>query len=194
MKCVNHATVDAAYQCIRCRAPICVDCEQKLNGQSICDSCMGIRQERLAARLAAETRRVNYPGAVISGLAVTILFPLLWSQLAVSKGYGLSIGATLLGGIVGYSVVAGAGAKRGRPLQQMSAIMAVIGILLAHFLILLRTGKYTQLGMPDSGSSLLAAGYAFPSYLSSLQPWDGLFLFLGIAWAYWMPHVRTLRE
>jgi cytochrome bd-type quinol oxidase subunit 2 len=155
---------------------------------------MAIRRERLAARLVAETQQVNYAGAIISGLAVAIMFPLLWSQLALSKGYGLSVGATILGGIVGYAVTIGAGSKRGRALQQSSAILTILGILLAHFLILLRTRQYAELGLPDFGSDILAAGYAFPSYLSSLTPWNGLFLVLGVIWAYWVPHVRTLRD
>lgn len=155
---------------------------------------MAIRRERLAARLVAETQQVNYAGAIISGLVVAIMFPLLWSQLAPSKGYGLSVGATILGGIVGYAVMIGAGSKRGRALQQSSAILTILGILLAHFLILLRTQQYAELGLPDFGSAVLAAGYAFPSYLSSLTPWNGLFLVLGVISAYWVPHVRTLRD
>ena len=192
MKCVNHQTEDAAYQCYRCQSPICVDCEAKVGGRSVCLPCLAISRERIAARYLAETQHVNYMGAALSGLLAAAALACLGSQIALSMGGRLGLGAALLGGIVGYSVVIGAGGKRGRSLQQMSAILALLGILAAHFLLLLRTGGYTSAGITGSGSSVLDAAYAFPSHLSSLSLLDALFLAVGTAWAYWSPHARVL--
>jgi hypothetical protein len=192
MKCVNHPTEDAAYQCYRCQSPICVECETKVAGRSVCAPCLRLGRERIAARYLAETQHINYPGAVLSGLLAALALACVGSQIALSMGGHLGVGAALLGGIVGHSVMIGAGGKRGRPLQQMSAVLALVGILAAHFLILLRTGGYIGLGISGSGSSLLDAAYAFPSYLSSLSLLDALFLAVGTTWAYWAPHPRTL--
>jgi len=193
MNCVNHPTEDAPYQCSRCRAPICVDCETKVGGLSICLTCLNLSRERLAARYEAETRQVNYGGAIFAGLLAALVLAFIWSQIVVSLGYRAGAVATAMGGVVGYAVMSGAGGKRGRTLQQAASILTVTGFVCAHFLILLRTQEYAGLGLQGTGSALVAALYAFPSRLSSLKPLDGLFLVLGTIWAYWVPHVRQLR-
>ena len=191
MNCVHHPASDAPYQCSYCRAPICVDCERKVDGRSVCLSCLKLQEERVAARYLDETRNISHAGAVISGLLAALIFALLWSQLAVSSGLGLSVGAVTMGGIVGYAVITGAGRKRGRTLQQIGAILTIVGILCAHFLILMRAQAHSDYRVPDFGSETLSAAYSFPSYLSSLSPWNGLFLVLGVIWGYWAPHVHV---
>jgi len=193
MNCVNHPMQDAAYQCQYCQAPICVECERKLDGLSICVSCLTAKQERLAARYAAETQHVSWVAGAVSGALAGLLFALLWSQLSVALDWGLGPGAVVIGAVVGYSVMKGAGGKRGRALQQVSAILAILAVLCAHFLILLRTRGYAELGIPHSGSPAAAAAYAFPAYLSSVSLWDGLCFVLGAILGYWIPRPRVLR-
>jgi len=191
MNCVNHPDQDAPYQCSRCRCPICVECETKVRGESLCLSCRALREERLAARYEAETRNVSYAGAVVSGLLAGLMLAFLWSQLALSLKTSLGVGALVIGGVVGYSVMTGAGRKRGRALQQTSALLTVLGVVCGHFLIWVRLqiGQPTAPGGPSS--DLLSSAYTFPSYLGSLSPLDAVFLVLGTIWAYWTPRVRA---
>jgi hypothetical protein len=192
MDCAYHSGVDAPYQCYRCRKPICVDCESKRDGMSICLYCVAEIRQHIEAQYEAETRAVNYPGAVVNGSLVALGMGCIWSQLAVWSESGFSVGAVVLGGIVGYAVKWGAGQKRSPGLQQMASILALVGLVVANFLILLRTGGGSAVGAPSFDSAFLAALYAFPAYLSSLGLLNWLFWVLGVAIAYWVPHVRYL--
>ncbi len=188
MDCVNHPGVDAPYHCHRCHAPICVDCESKLSGASICRSCLGLIRGQIASRYQAEQYQVSYCGAFLAALAVAVAVGVAWSQVVVWTGYRPQFAAALLGGAVGCATYAGAGHKRGRSLQQLAAVMTLFGILLAHYLVFWRT-QFAGSPAAATGSPLLA----FPGYLSAnLDFLDWLFLAVGVAWSYWTPHVRTL--
>lgn len=190
MDCVNHPGVDAPYSCYRCHSPICVDCESKLDGASICPSCLALFRTQVAARYEAEQRNVGYCGAFFAGAVATSVLAAIWSQLVVWTGYPLEFFAGLLGGGVGYAVHVGAGNKRGRALQQLAASLALLGVMLGHYLIFYRTQFSGRLAVA-SGSPIVA----FPAYLSaSLDFLDWIFLIVGIAWGYWIPHIRVLRE
>jgi len=159
---------------------------------SICLNCVAEIRQRVQAQYEAETRAINYPGAFFNGSVAALGMGFLWSQLAVWGESGFSVGAAVLGGVVGYAVRWGAGQKRSPALQQTASILALVGIVLANFLILLRTGGGSAVGAPSFDSAFLAALYAFPVYLSSLGLLDWLFWVLGVAAAYWLPHVRYL--
>jgi len=179
MNCVNHPDEDAPYQCYRCRSAICVECESKTNGRSICPACLAQIRQRIAERYEAETRNVSYGGGVLGGVLAAAAVAFLWSRSIVWTGYRMEVGAAVLGAAVGYAVMLCAGEKRGHGLQQIASVIAVVGIVSAHLLIFLRTR---------------GAAYAFPEHLASLGLLDWLFLVLGVASAYWIPHVRSLPE
>lgn len=179
MHCANHPDEDAPYNCYYCRSPICVDCESKLNGPSICPKCLAQIRRRAAERRAAEIRDVNHAGAILCGALAAATAACLWSQLALWTGGRLPAGALVLGAAVGYTVILGAGGKRGHSLQQIASITALVGIVSAHLLTLLHTG---------------GVAHAFPQYLASLGALDWLSVALGVACAYWLPHVRSLPE
>ncbi len=179
MNCVNHPDQDAPYQCYRCQSAICVDCETKMNGRSICPTCMAQVRGHLAERYQSETRNVNYSGGALAGLLMAAGGAFAWSQFAVMSDSQLAVAAVILGGAVGYAVMLGAGEKRGHILQQMAAVLALVAVIFAYLLIFVRNRGVV---------------YAFPEYLASLVPLDWLFLVLGVLWAYWIPHVRSLPE
>jgi len=133
----------------------------------------------LAQRYESETKHVNYSGGAVAGLLVAAGGAFLWSQLVVMADSRLAVAAVILGGLVGYAVMLGAGEKRGHGLQQMAAVLALVGGVFAYLLIFVRSR---------------GAAYAFPEYLASLAPLDWLYLVLGVLWAYWVPHVRSLPQ
>jgi len=194
MNCVNHPDEDAPYQCYLCRSPICVECETKVRGLSVCLSCLARSRQREAARYEAETRDINYPGGLIAGLVAALAVAFTWSQFAVWMESRLAFGALLLGGLVGYAVMTGSGAKRSPYLQQIAAVLALAGTIFSWFLIFWRTQSAVYVRLFPGSSSLSAAVCAFPEYLSTLGLLEWLFLALGTAWAYWVPHVRLLSK
>jgi hypothetical protein len=179
MNCVNHPDQDAPYQCYRCQSAICVDCETKMNGRSICPVCMAQIRNHLAQRYESETKHVNYSGGAVAGLLIAAGGAFAWSQIVVMTDYQLAAAAVVLGGAVGYAVMLGAGEKRGHTLQQIAAVLALVGVVFAYLLIFVRSR---------------GVAYAFPEYLASLALLDWLFLVLGVLWAYWVPHVRSLPD
>ncbi len=191
MNCVNHPDEDAPYQCHRCRQPICVDCETKLGGNSICPACLAQVREQAGKRLDAETRNVNYPGGILAGALAAAAAGLAWSQLVVLTGHVIEVGSTVLGGVVGYAVMAGAGHKRGPMLQQIAAVAALVGSIFGYLLIFVRTPAAAHQVLVGA-ADLPSAVYVFPEYLTSLGALNWLLLALGVAWAYWVPHVRSL--
>lgn len=193
MKCVNCGKEDVIYTCFLCSNPICVQCESKLRGNSVCPACLDRRRERKAAEYEAETKHLNCPCGFLLGLLVAVVTAVAWSQVAVLTGGRFEVGALLLGGIVGYGVMKGAGDKRGYVLQQMASGVTLAGILLAHFLVLVRTQGHSYRQLSEGGSSLLGALCAFPGYVSELGLMAWLALAAGTALAYYIPRVRTLR-
>jgi hypothetical protein len=147
-------------------------------------------REREAARYEAETRDINYPGGLIAGLAAAIAAAVAWSQFGLWMESRLPLGAVGLGGLVGYAVMRGAGGKRSPYLQQIAAVFALGGTVFSWFLTFWRTesAMYARLFPGSSGTS--AAFCAFPEHLTTLGSLEWLFLALGTAWAYWVPHVR----
>jgi hypothetical protein len=196
MDCVNHPGVDAPYNCFRCHAPICVDCETKLQGSSICRACFAHLRSQIAASYEVETRQVNYMVGLLVGIVGAVVAASVWSQLVMwssspSSTWHMEFMAVAVGGGIGYAVRMGAGDKRGRALQQIAAVLALFGILFGYYLIYYRTGQAGELAGPGFGSALIA----FPSYLSGkLGVLEWVFLALGVIWAYWIPHVRTVPE
>jgi len=194
MNCVNHPDEDAPYQCYLCRSPICVECETKVRGLSVCVDCLAKLRQREAARYEAETRDINYPGALVLGLVAALAAAFAWSQFAVWVDSRLPVAALLLGGLVGYAVMAGAGGKRSPYLQQMGAVLALGGTILSWFLIFWRTQSAAYVKLFPGSSELSAAVCAFPEYVAALGALEWLSLALGAVWAYWVPHVRSLSK
>ena len=192
MNCVNHPDEDAPYQCYLCRSPICVECETKVRGLSVCLSCLAKSRQRAAAQYEAETRNINYPGGLIAGLVAALAVAFAWSQYAVWMGNRLALGAVVLGGLVGYAVMTGSGAKRSRYLQQTAAVLALAGAIFSWFLIFWRTQSAAYVRLLPGSSGFSAAVCAFPEYISTLGFLEWLCLALGTVWAYWVPHTRSL--
>ena len=193
MRCVIHRDEDALFNCYLCKSAICVDCESKLNGRSVCPICLERLRQRKAAEIEAETKRLNCPCACVMGLLAAGAAAFAWSQIALLTGRRLDAAAVVLGALVAYAVMKGAGGKRGHSLQQAASILALAGILLGYFLVFVRTQPDAYSQISGAGSELLGAFYAFPGYLSGLGLVGLAFLALGVGLAYYLPRPRQAR-
>ncbi|MFB3882719.1 MAG: B-box zinc finger protein [Armatimonadota bacterium] len=191
MRCIIHRDEDALFNCYLCKSAICVDCESKLNGRSICPICLERLRERKVAEIEAETRDLNCPRACIVGLVAAGVTAFAWSQVALLTGSRLDPAAVVLGALVAYAVMKGAGGKRGYSLQQAASGLALGGILLGYFLVFVRTQPEAYARLSGAGSELLGALYAFPGYLGGLGFLGFLCLAAGVGLAYYLPHPRT---
>ncbi|MFB3883139.1 MAG: B-box zinc finger protein [Armatimonadota bacterium] len=192
MRCAIHKDRDALFNCYLCKNPICVDCESKLRGQSICATCLGRIRGRKAAEIEAETKHLNVPSACAMGAVAAGLGAFAWSQFVLMTSRPLDILAVVLGALVAYGVMKGAGGKRGDNLQQISSVLALGSILIGHFLILVRARSTAYAGVSAGGAEFLGALYAFPGYLSEMGAFGWVCLLAGTVLAYWLPHPRAL--
>ena len=156
MNCVNHSDQFAPYNCYLCKNPICPECESKLRGNSICPTCRNRLRQRVEDVYEAETQRLNCPCGFFYGLVAAAAAAFAWSQIALLTGGPFDIGAPILGGLVGYGVMKGAGEKRGRTLQEIALILAIVGVFLAHFLTFLRTQPQAYGRLSGGGPDVLA--------------------------------------
>lgn len=175
-----------------CNAPICADCERKYQGRSVCVNCLARLAQRTAARYRAETERVSYGGALFWGVTAAGATAFAWSQFAVMTDSRLAVAAVVLGGMVGYAVMWGAGEKRGHALQQIACTTALVGIVVGYFLVFLRCEVAAYSSLSGGQSDFMGAMYGFPGYLSELGFLDWLLLALGVMLAYWVPHARRV--
>ena len=193
MRCIGCHTDNTIYNCYLCRNPICVDCESKLHGNSICPSCRQRLREQKAAAIRKESQDVNCPCGFLFGLVAAVATAIAWSQMAVFTSGEFALGPLLMGGMVGFGVMHGAGQKRGYTLQQIAFLLTLVGIILGFFLVFWRTqgGSYASL---SAGSSLSGALYAFPAHLSEVGGFSWLTAVVGVGLAYYLPHVRAVPE
>jgi hypothetical protein len=148
-------------------------------------------EQEIAARYEEETRHINYTGGFIGGLLAAVGGAVGWSQLAVSFRSRLDVAGLVVGALVGYCVMTGAGGKRGRVLQQTAAVLALLGIILGYLFVSMRTQPASHRVLSGTGSAVLGALYALPDYLASMGLLGWLLLVAGVAAAYWIPHVRV---
>jgi hypothetical protein len=190
MKCVNCPNEDVIYNCFLCSSPLCAQCESKLRGNSVCPGCLERLRQRRAAEYEEETEHLNCPCGFLLGLLIAVGAAVAWSQVALLTGGSFEVGAVLLGGMVGYAVMKGAGDKRGYVLQQIAAVLTLAGILFAYFLVLLRAEHQAYADL-SGDSPLFAALCAFPGYFCELGTLAWALLALGALLAYYIPRVRT---
>jgi len=190
MRCIGCHSDNTIYNCYLCRNPICVDCESKLHGHSICPSCRQRLREQEAMVIRKETQDVNCPCGFLLGMVAAVVTAIAWSQMAVLTRGDFALGGILMGGMVGYGVMHGAGKKRGYSLQQIAFLLTLVGVILGFFLIFWRTqtSAYSSLA---AGSSVTGALYAFPAHLGEVGGLSWLAALAGIVLAYYLPHPRS---
>jgi ABC-type dipeptide/oligopeptide/nickel transport system permease component len=195
MDCSLHPGVEAPHQCSRCGEFVCPACRVTVDRRPLCRTCLERVREQLGSRYLLETRHVNYPLGLLAGLVAAAGMAYLSAESAVWLGYRLPVWGAALGGLVGLAVKIGAGGKRGERLQEVAAVLALVGVAVGWFLTALLTAAAVAYGMGGSGVPLTDALHVFPTYLrSDLGLLDWVFLLLGVGWAWWLPHPRLVPD
>jgi hypothetical protein len=124
--------------CANCAAEIQGGHEVLLRGKgknspdiSVCFNCA----DELDRVLQAETEAPNLAAGLLAGLVAAALGSLIWYGVVAISEYQLGIIAVAVGWFVAQAVMFGAGRKRGRPLQLMSAIITLLAMALSEYLI-----------------------------------------------------------
>ncbi len=195
MDCAIHPGVDAPYQCHRCKEWVCANCEVKVEGRSMCRSCYANVHRQLAARYQAETRNANLPMGFLAAAAAAAVVAYVAARVDGAIGYRLPFTVALMGAAAGYAAVSGSGSKRGERLQKLAAVVTLVGAFVAWLLASVFMGASARYGATGFETPLTAALNTFPTYIQQdLGPLDWIFFLAGIAWAWWIPHARTIPE
>ncbi len=151
---------------------------------SFCRPCYEDLTERIQAAVQAQSRRINWAGALAGGIAGGAIGVLVWWGFTVVTNISFGLVAVVIGFLVGRGVVMGGGNKRARPLQAASVSIAGAAFFYATYLVnrtyILRYYREEEgvlAGMP------WIPGMGLFSQVISLD-W-GLFDFLFLAFVLW---------
>lgn len=183
---------------------ICQNCKTKVKGNlhkitdnkkylDVCEKC----RDSIMGEVEAQSKNVKYFPAILLGVVLGLVGAVLWFLSVIITKYELGIVALGVGFLVGYGISKGAGKKKSRNLQIISAIIALISILIGEYLI---TNHYAY-------QYLIQGGYAVKSYflnpvavikvtIDSIKSDPLTLLFWGIAvwFAYTIPKPKKLWE
>ncbi|MDP7180508.1 MAG: hypothetical protein QF824_04525 [Candidatus Woesearchaeota archaeon] len=138
---------------------ICSNCRTKLTGESkrvvtkeggiaeLCFKC----HEGIEKALHMESKDVNFPLALGLGLIAGIIGAFIWYGIVVLTQWQFGLIALVIGYLVGFGVMIGAGRRRSVSLQIMSGVIALGSILFGEVLI---TSHFVLQAMAEQGMKL----------------------------------------
>jgi hypothetical protein len=160
--------------------------------QVICPKCAD-EQERAYAE---ETTSPKLIGGLLAGLAAAVAASAAWFGVVALTKCQIGYVAVGVGIAVGLAVVAGAGGKRGLPLQIMSVVITLIAMAFSEYLIV-RYFLIVELGFEGMGFPLIQPVGVMLEYIGAGIESDPVtLLFWGIALlaAFTAPAKRKLRR
>lgn len=121
---------------------------QDSRGQSVClcPEC----KEKTNKVFEDETKNIKLSRAILFGIIAGAIGGVAWYLFAVVTGMEIGYISLGLGYLVGYGVYFGAGKKRGKKLQIISAILAILSIIVAEkFIFDHYLNEYIQSNLND---------------------------------------------
>ena len=92
MRCIGCKNDDTIYNCFLCKSPICVACETKLRGNSICPVCVARLRDKKLAAYKQECEYLNCPCGFLLGLVMAVATAIAWSQIALLTRSTFTVG------------------------------------------------------------------------------------------------------
>lgn len=188
--CCAKNDAKTARDCKLCGVPTCIYCRGLLNGTWICPPC----RDEIKARLDFErSTSADFPRAFVGGLALSVVFGILWGALTVVTKHEFSFVAIVLGIAAGFGVHAAARGKRGLPIQLAAMFSAMISIAVGIFAMSvyvynLGVGPGSQISVFDPRTIL----YFVSNPASFIGIGDIFFMLLAGAIAFIVPRPRVI--
>jgi len=124
-------------ECLKCKAVLSEEQEVLIKGRTrsedfiLCEDCAsGIEQ-----RFKEETQNPRFITAILLGLAAALAASFAWYGLVVLTDYQWAILAIAVSWLIAWSVMWGAGRKRGRWLQVISLLITFFTMFFSSYLI-----------------------------------------------------------
>ncbi|MDQ3366138.1 MAG: hypothetical protein M3680_11995 [Myxococcota bacterium] len=174
------------YPCSLCNARVPREHLRYVNAQPACRGCT----HQLLAELAEQRPAAkHYPLAFAGGLAGAIVGAAVWAGIAVVTDFEVGYVAILVGFLAGLGVRIAARTKRSLGMQLMASALAIVGLLVAKYMILAHVIVDLAKGEGVAVSYFDPRIFdVFPMALKEmLSPFDALWLILAVGAAYRVP-------
>jgi hypothetical protein len=123
-------------QCAECGTALAEGSEyHETDDGCFCHSCFGNLTGELQQAVTQSTVGINYPMAIVGGVAGALLGAVAWWGFTVVSNISLGLFAVVIGYACGKGVVILSGHKRHLNLQIISAAITVVGYVYASYLV-----------------------------------------------------------
>jgi hypothetical protein len=146
-------TDEPIIQCAECGTTLAEGQDrQETDGGTFCRSCFERLTHELQQALEAQGRDINYPLALIGGVAGAALGTLVWWGFTVVTQIAFGLVAVAIGFAVGKGVTMLSGGKRHQNLQVMSVVISILGFGYASYLV---NRTFIQRAFAEQGQELV---------------------------------------
>ncbi len=133
---IETSPVENELHCSECNNPIGAgQAYEKTDDGVFCPTCYGILKQQVQQAVATQSEDINYPKALIFGVAGAALGVLVWWGFTVGTNIAFGLVAIVIGLAVGKGVVIGAGQKRAIGLQALSVGISTLAFFYASYLV-----------------------------------------------------------
>ncbi len=172
--------------CAQCRRQLAVGEGVRTENKLFCPQCYEQLRATLTAMVDAQSKDINYGGALTGGILGGALGALVWWGFTVLTNIAFGLVAVLIGIAVGKGVVMLSGGKRARSLQGMSVLLSIVSFGYASYWV---NRTYILRAMVEQGQEVALPFFPDPSLLFEVATLNfGLIdlFFLGIViWQSW---------
>lgn len=175
---------DGQWTCARCSVRFPAAEATLRGGHSLCPGCAAALNREIAARRVTPA----WGTAVLGGLGGAFVGALLWAAIALVTDLEVGYVAVLVGLLAGLGVRIGARRAPSQALQVLAAGMALVGLVVAKYLIIAWIAS-RELGL--SPFDPIIASMFVEVFGELLSPFDLLWVFLAVGAAYRVPAAAT---
>jgi hypothetical protein len=183
--------------CAECGTPLAEGQDrQETDGKTFCRSCFERLTHELGRALEQQGQDINYPMALLGGLAGAALGVLAWWGFTVMTSIAFGLVAVVIGIAVGKGVTMLSGGKRHLNLQILSVVIALVGFAYATYLV---NRTFIERALVEEGQQMALPWLPSPELFMNVVRLDfGIMdvVFLAIvAWEAWkIPAPVALRR
>jgi len=121
--------------CARCSTPLDAGSRVLAAGRAFCRTCYSALRAELAEGIAAMSRDINWPMAVLGAVLGGTAGALAWWGFTAVTHFSLGLVAIAIGVLTAMGAVRFSGNKRSRGIQVMAIVVSVLAYVVASYLV-----------------------------------------------------------
>jgi hypothetical protein len=168
-----------AHTCALCQASFAAGTGSFANGKPLCGACT----QQVERDFEEQQRNARIAPAFALGLAGAVAGAVVWAGIVIATDFAIGYIAVLVGFLAGYGVRRGVGRARTPLVRWIAVGCAVIGLLLAKFIIVVHVAKTfvaQKNGIDVSYLDPIWFKVFWRAFPETLTAFDALWLFLAV--------------